>query len=143
MSSSSRAPDHCGAHQRAADLYAVLGVSPDAEIGELASAYRRRLRQLHPDTRRQHHADQQPGQLPSPSLAGVLHAYAVLRDPSQRAGYDHARSTQPRTDPAGGSGAPSSDAIPIPVRHRRTSTTEALQPWIRVGPVRRHLLPPS
>ncbi|MDT7715094.1 MAG: DnaJ domain [Pseudonocardiales bacterium] len=49
MSSSSRAPDHCGAHQRAADLYAVLGVSPDAEIGELASAYRRRLRQLHPD----------------------------------------------------------------------------------------------
>jgi curved DNA-binding protein CbpA len=103
MSSSSRAP-HCGAHQRAADLYAVLGVSPDAEIGELASAYRRRLRQLHPDTRRQHHADQQPGQLPSPSLAEVLHAYAVLRDPSQRAGYDHARSTQPRTDPAGGSG---------------------------------------
>ena len=26
---------------------------------------------------------------------------------------------------------------------RRTSTTETLQPWIRVGPVRRHLLPRS
>lgn len=141
MPSSSRAPDHRGAHQRAADLYAVLGVSPDAEIGELAVAYRRRLRQLHPDTRRQHHADQQPGQLPSPSLAEVLHAYAVLRDPTQRAGYDHARTAQPRADPAG-SGASSSGAIPIPVHHRRTSTPDALPPWIRVGPVRRHL-PPS
>ena len=29
----------------------MLGVSPDAEIGELASAYRRRLRQLHPEVK--------------------------------------------------------------------------------------------
>jgi curved DNA-binding protein CbpA len=158
MPPSSRAPDHRGAHQRAADLYEVLGVSPDAEIGELASAYRRRLRQLHPDTRRAHHADQQPSQHALPSLAEVLNAYAVLRDPIQRAGYDHARTTQPHTDPAG-SAASSSGAIPIPVRHRRTTTTgeqpppannhhrrttttNTLQPRIRVGPVRRHLLPP-
>ncbi len=140
MPPSSPPPDPRGAHQRAADLYAVLGVSPDAELGELASAYRRRLRQLHPDTRRQHHADQQPGQLALPSLAEVLHAYAVLRDPTQRAAYDHARTAQARTDPAG-TGASSWSAVPIPV-HRRTSATDALQPWIRVGPVRRHLLPP-
>jgi curved DNA-binding protein CbpA len=142
MPPSSHTPDPRGAHQPAADLYAVLGVSPDAEIDELASAYRRRLRQLHPDTRRQHHADHQRGQLASPSLAEVLHAYAVLRDPTQRAGYDHARTVQARTDPAS-SGASGSDAIPIPVHHRRTRATDALQPWIRVGPVRRHLLPPS
>ncbi|MDT7713172.1 MAG: hypothetical protein QOG46_1875 [Pseudonocardiales bacterium] len=141
MPPSCHTPDHHGAHQRGADLYAVLGVSPDAEIGELASAYRRRLRQLHPDTRRQHRADQQPGQLASPSLAEVLQAYAVLRDPTQRARYDHARTVQARTDPAS-RGASSSDAIRIPVHHRRVSATDALKPWIRVGPVRSHLLPP-
>ncbi|HEV7450820.1 MAG TPA: J domain-containing protein [Pseudonocardiaceae bacterium] len=140
MTPSSRPPDPRGAHQRAADLYAVLGVSPDAEIGELTSAYRRRLRQLHPDTRRQHRADEQPDQLASPSLAEVLHAYAVLRDPTRRARYDHARTAEARTDPAS-CGASSSGAVPIPVRHRRSSAANSPQPWIRVGPVRRHLLP--
>jgi curved DNA-binding protein CbpA len=139
MPPSSHTPDSYGAHERAGDLYAVLGVSPDADIGELTSAYRRRLRQLHPDTRRQHRTDQELGQLTSSSLAEVLQAYAVLRDPAQRAGYDHARTVQGRTE-SPGRWAPSSDAIPIPVHHRRTSATDALQPWIRVGPVRRHLL---
>ena len=65
MPPSSHTPDSYGAHERAGDLYAVLGVSPDADIGELTSAYRRRLRQLHPDTRRQHRTDQELGQLTS------------------------------------------------------------------------------
>ena len=33
------------------DLYKVLGVRPEANAAELSRAYRRRLRQLHPDMR--------------------------------------------------------------------------------------------
>jgi hypothetical protein len=33
------------------DLYALLGVAPDVDAREIARAYRRRLREVHPDTR--------------------------------------------------------------------------------------------
>ena len=33
------------------DLYRVLGVSPSASQTEISSAFRRRLREQHPDTR--------------------------------------------------------------------------------------------
>jgi DnaJ-class molecular chaperone len=48
----------------------------------------------------------------------VLQAYAVLRDPTQRAGYDHVRTAQARAGPAG-SGASSWSAVPIPVDRRK------------------------
>ena len=126
--------DPRGMNQLGDDLYAILGVSPNAEIGELASAYRRRLRQLHPDTHGQHRVPEEPSGCAQPSLAQVLHAYAVLRDPTRRAGYDRARANRlqhPR--PTG------STAVRIPV-HRRSSTSSS-EAWIRVGPVRRHLHP--
>lgn len=113
------------------DLYAILGVSPNAEIGALTSAYRRRLRQLHPDTHGQHCVPENLGDSAQPSLAQVLHAYAVLRDPTRRAGYDRARTHRSTA---------ASTGIRIPV-HRRSSTSSS-QTWIRVGPVRRHLDPP-
>ena len=117
------------------DLYAVLGVSPNAEIGELTSAYRRRLHQLHPDTHGQHGVPEQLSGSAQPSLAQVLHAYAVLRDPARRAGYDRARAYRPQHPrPI------ASSAVRIPV-HRRSSTSSS-QARIRVGPVRRHLDPP-
>ena len=37
--------------ERERDLYALLGVAPDADAREVARAYRRRLREVHPDTR--------------------------------------------------------------------------------------------
>lgn len=117
------------------DLYAILGVSPDAEIGELTSAYRRRLRQLHPDTHGQHRVPEELNGSAQPSLAQVLHAYAVLRDPARRAGYDRARDNRPQHSPP-----TASSAVRIPV-HRRSSTSSS-QAWIRVGPVHRHLDPP-
>jgi|SRR5947209_912559 curved DNA-binding protein CbpA len=117
-----------GSNQPGDDLYAVLGVSPNAEIGELTSAYRRRLRQLHPDTHGQHRVPEETGGPNQLSLAQVLHAYAVLRDPTRRAGYDRLRTHREPTAPTG---------IRIPV-HRRSSTSSS-QAWIRVGPVRRHL----
>ena len=120
-----------GSNQTGDDLYAVLGVSPNAEVGELASAYRRRLRQLHPDTHDQHRVPEHTGGPAQLSLAQVLHAYAVLRDPARRAGYDRVRTHREPT---------ASTGIRIPV-HRRSSTSNS-QAWIRVGPVRRHLDPP-
>jgi curved DNA-binding protein CbpA len=117
------------------DLYAILGVSPNAEIGELTSAYRRRLRQLHPDTHGQHRVPEEVSDSAQPSLAQVLHAYAVLRDPTRRAGYDRAQANRPQHPRP-----TSSTAVRIPV-HRRSSTPSS-PAWIRVGPVRRHLDPP-
>jgi curved DNA-binding protein CbpA len=126
--------DPRGTNQLGDDLYAILGVSPNAEIGELASAYRRRLRQLHPDTHGQHRVPEEPSGRAQPSLAQVLHAYAVLRDPTRRAGYDRAQANR-RQHPR----PTASTAVRIPV-HRRSSTSSS-EAWIRVGPVRRHLHP--
>ena len=116
------------------DLYAILGVSPNAEIDELTSAYRRRLRQLHPDTHDQHCVPENLGDSAQPSLAQVLHAYAVLRDPPRRAAYDRSRADRPQHF------RPPSPGVRIPVR-RRSSPSGSVA-WVRAGPVRRHLDPP-
>lgn len=85
--------------------YKILGVVPDADPRELAHAYRRLLRRLHPDTRATHpdthdvaapHLERGPATDPSPSpepdpepdLEAVQHAYQLLRDPGRRARYD-------------------------------------------------------
>jgi len=41
----------CRVSKRGPDFYALLGVAPDADAREIARAYRRRLREVHPDTR--------------------------------------------------------------------------------------------
>lgn len=66
------------------DLYAVLGVSPAASQTEIAQAYRRLVRELHPDVRP---AD------PSATerFRAVSAAYEILRDPRRRATYDQSR----------------------------------------------------
>lgn len=122
----------CGMGQLGDDLYAILGVSSNAEIGELTSAYRRRLRQLHPDTHGQHCVPADLGDSAQPSLAQVLHAYAVLRDPARRAGYDRARADRPQHSRP--TAVPGGVCIPV---HRRSSPASS-PAWIRVGPVRRH-----
>jgi curved DNA-binding protein CbpA len=106
------------------DLYALLGVAPEADAREVARAYRRRLREVHPDTR--------GGLLDGPDpanadLRALQEAYAVLRNPARRARYDaQRRAAQKPEAPAAG--------IPVPVRIRRPPAPRA---WlIRVGPVR-------
>jgi curved DNA-binding protein CbpA len=96
------------------DPYAVLGITPDATTAEITTAYRARVRGLHPDTH-------QPGD--PQMLADVLAAYQVLRDPERRATHDrqHQRHT------------------PAPVRLTiRVRSTPAAEPDLRAGPVRRH-----
>jgi curved DNA-binding protein CbpA len=114
--------------ERARDLYALLGVAPDVDAREVARAYRRRLREVHPDTRGGLSSDR-----PDPAhadLRALQEAYAVLRDPVRRARYDAQRRAgqKPAAAPARGT------TVPIRVRIRRPPPTRE---WlIRVGPVR-------
>jgi curved DNA-binding protein CbpA len=111
------------------DLYALLGVAPDADGREVARAYRRRLREVHPDTRDRSSAG------PGPThgdLRALQEAYAVLRDPARRARYDTQRAAgqRPADVPSAGRGAP----VRVRVRVRRPPPG---RDWLlRVGPVR-------
>jgi Ca-activated chloride channel family protein len=64
------------------DLYALLGLAPQADAEEVKAAYRLAARRFHPD------ANANPGATEVFRL--VANAYAVLSDPSQRAAYDSA-----------------------------------------------------
>jgi len=59
-------------------LYDRLGVAPTATISEIRSAFRRRARQLHPDV----------SGAPSPEMAAVNEAWAILSDRARRERYD-------------------------------------------------------
>lgn len=77
------------------DPYAVLGVDPTATAEQITHAYRALLRRHHPDTRAESPADQMragPRHDDDARLQRVLTAYAVLRDPAQRADYDRIRA---------------------------------------------------
>jgi curved DNA-binding protein CbpA len=76
------------------DPYAVLGVLPTATQAEITHAYRRHLRDHHPDTRQTAHnsgADER--------LRQILAAYALLRDPHRRADYDRGHRVPNDTGP--------------------------------------------
>ena len=74
------------------DLYEILGVSRDASEEDVKRAYRRRARQLHPDTG----GDQE-------EFKELTAAYEVLRNPTARTNYDR------YGDPRGPGGAAGGD----------------------------------
>ena len=101
------------------DPYSVLGVSPTATPAEITHAYRRHLRDHHPDIRCRGSNSQADER-----LRQVLEAYALLRDPHRRAAYDGAHRAHHDTGP-----------VPIPVTHNDSAPN---QPPLWAGPVRRH-----
>jgi curved DNA-binding protein CbpA len=106
------------------DLYAALGVTPTATQEQIRRAYRRLMRQNHPDTRPR-------GDPPSDTASDVrfrqaVSAYAVLGDPARRAGYDHGIS-------------PHRIGTAIRVRVVRHFTRhDSAQPPIQAGPLSWH-----
>ena len=104
------------------DLYALLGVAPTADAAEIARAYRRRVREVHPDTAA---SPREPAE-----LRAVQEAYLVLRDPARRAEYDAERAR-----PA------AARSVPVPVRVRTRPARARHWPF-RAGPVRVEPLPP-
>lgn len=104
-----------------ADLYAVLGLRPDATPAEISHAYRVLLRRHHPDTRTGQVAESAPSNV---ALQQILDAYAVLRDPERRAAYDDQARRARRPAPA----------TPGSLRFR-LSAGQATEPPIQAGPV--------
>jgi len=65
------------------DYYAILGVTPEAELKDIKAAYRKLARQYHPDV--SDHADAEQ------KFKEVAEAWQVLKDPDKRAEYDQLR----------------------------------------------------
>lgn len=63
------------------DYYETLGVTRDADAGELKRAYRRLARKYHPDVSKEADAEAH--------FKKVGEAYEVLKDPKKRAAYDN------------------------------------------------------
>ncbi len=70
------------------DYYATLGVSRDADADEIKKAFRRRAREVHPDTSEDSSSDEE--------FKELNEAYEVLCDPERRAYYDRFGTADPR-----------------------------------------------
>jgi molecular chaperone DnaJ len=77
--------------------YDVLRVKPGASRNDIKSAYRNRMRDLHPDTRK--------GPADHAELAAVSEAWGVLSDTRRRAAYD-ARLAAPTTSVSASASTP-------------------------------------
>lgn len=74
-------------------LYAVLGVSSEASPAEIKAAFRRRIKEHHPDLQA---ARTSPPSTPEITVHQLIEAYEVLSNPAQREEYDRLRKTAPR-----------------------------------------------
>jgi curved DNA-binding protein CbpA len=101
------------------DPYRLLGIDPAASAEQIRGAFRRRVRELHPDL---------PGG-DAQLLAAVVAAYELLSDPRRRAEHDR-RPARPQAD-----------GTPVPVRVHSTAPRPSRGPDLRAGPVHYHPWP--
>ncbi|MGN6680149.1 MAG: J domain-containing protein [Streptosporangiaceae bacterium] len=112
---------------RERDPYQVLGIGADASGADIARAYRRLARALHPDSR--------PGDPAAAQFRALSDAYGLLSDPARRAAYDHQHPPRParRPRPPGSAGPPLWPLTPAaPPRPARPPARGAP---LRAGPV--------
>ena len=107
------------------DPYALLGVLPTATAPEIARAYRRLLRDHHPDTST---GPRSAGPGHPLALDEVRAAYALLRDPAARAEYDRARPTRTATAHRRAALATAAGPAPYDARHRGRPARDASSP---------------
>lgn len=88
------------------DYYTLLGVSPDATQRQLKTAYRQRMKEVHPDLAAPEDKDQR--EILSKQ---INEAYFTLSDPMKRRRYDRHRRTTTKT----GTHASSSNTAPLVV----------------------------
>ena len=116
------------------DFYAILGVTADADAGQIKAAFRQLARTLHPDA-----ANAGAHETGPEHLTQVVAAWRVLRDPAKLAAYDRTLASaapgtpaRPGTDPHG----PDHSRAPLiagpTVIHTRTPPPSS--PHLRVGP---------
>ena len=77
------------------DLYEILEVPRDATQADIKKAYRRLVKQYHPDA---HPGDKDVEE----KFKKINAAYSVLSDPDKRARYDQFGTTDPNSNPFGG-----------------------------------------
>lgn len=89
------------------DLYELLGVARQASPADIAHAYRRKARVVHPDFRPQDIGA-------AAQFRALAEAYETLSDPVRRAAYDQGLRLRTAADPGTvpGSGAPPSPGGP-------------------------------
>lgn len=69
--------------------YSVLGLSTEASTAEIKAAFRKKIKELHPDTR------QNPTPESTTDVHRLIEAYEILSDAEKRRDYDTARKTAP------------------------------------------------
>jgi curved DNA-binding protein CbpA len=114
------------------DPYDVLGIGADATGADIARAYRRLARAVHPDSR--------PGDpAAAPEFQAVCDAYGLLSDPARRAAYDHQHRARPawRRASPGAPAAAGPELWPFPPVAVPVETAGPVRgAALRAGPVR-------
>jgi curved DNA-binding protein CbpA len=115
------------------DPYRVLGIGSDATSAEVARAYRRLARAVHPDSR--------PG---DPAAAGqfraLTEAYGLLSDPARRAAWDQLHRPRPAA-PSGQWRPQGPDLWPSPPVELGPAGRPVAGAALRAGPVHVQPLP--
>jgi curved DNA-binding protein CbpA len=102
---------------RERDPYQELGIGRDATAADIARAWRRLARAVHPDSR--------PGDpAAAAQFRALADAYGLLSDPARRAAWDHQHPRPARRPRPAGPAGPY--LWPLPA---------AARPWLADGPV--------